>query len=207
MTTKILLSIFSISFLFFACKGDYIDGKAMPIKQPISGKITCEINTLKGIPNVKVELIRMGLIIESTTTDFAGEYKLSQAVEDVEYDIVLTQDPVVQTAFTTLDLMQSTTAIEKANNGLVVYTDFQKLALDADLNGNLDNNDGKAIRDLVLGVANTTKIWRFVTKDYTFPSAKNTSVSGIKIKVKNAPESINFIMVRLGDIFSKKSCG
>jgi hypothetical protein len=207
MTTKILFSIFSISFLFFACKGDYIDGKAMPIKQPISGKITCEINTLKGIPNVKVELIRMGLIIESTTTDFAGEYKLSQAVEDVEYDIVLTQDPVVQTAFTTLDLMQSTTAIEKANNGLVVYTDFQKLALDADLNGNLDNNDGKAIRDLVLNIANTTKIWRFATKDYTFPSVKNPLGAGVKIKVKNTPESINFIMVRLGDIFSKKSCG
>jgi hypothetical protein len=203
-TTKFLFAAALATSLFTGCK----ESIAPTLKlASIEGKIACAKDPNQGLANVEIEVLKNGTALQTISTDATGAYAIDNLDASATYTLNLSKAEKFNG--TTLSLV----LFSKTVLGLPsTASSYQLLAADANLSGTVDEADVTELRSIILGVNTAeTKVWRFVTPDYEFPSAENPKGKGslnslIINTLEEGKNTYNFIPVKLGDFDMKETC-
>ena len=201
-TTKFLLSAALTASLLAGCK----KVEVIPEKVSIQGKVACNKDPNQGMIDVKVDILKDGVTLQSINTNAKGEYSFQNLEKGSNYAIQLSKDGTFTA--TTLDFVLLS---KKITSLPATSSAFQLLAADIDISGKIDADDTNTLRKYILGVPNELKIWRFATTDYEFPSPKNLLGAGsvntlIISNLDGNKTNVDFVPVKVGDTDLKETC-
>lgn len=201
-TTKFLLSAALTASLLAGCK----KVEVIPEKVSIQGKVACNKDPNKGMIDVKVEILKDGIILQSINTNAKGEYTFQNLEKGSNYAIQLSKNDIFAASTLDLVLLSNKFAALPATASA-----FQFLAADVDISGKIDAEDTNTLRKYLLGLPGELKVWRFATTDYEFPSPKNLLGAGsvntlIIPNLDGNKTNVDFVPVKVADINLVEGC-
>lgn len=201
-TTKFLLSAALTASLLAGCK----KVEVIPEKVSIQGKVACNKDPNQGMIDVKVDILKDGVTLQSINTNAKGEYTFQNLEKGSNYAIQLSKVGIF-----TGNTLQLALLSKKITGLPTTASAFQLLAADIDFSGKIDAEDITTLRKYVLGLANELNVWRFATNDYEFPSPTNLLGAGsvntlIISNLDGNKTNVDFVPVKVGDTDLKETC-
>ncbi|HLP93002.1 MAG TPA: T9SS type A sorting domain-containing protein [Saprospiraceae bacterium] len=183
-------------------------GSSSPGMMVVSGEIKTE--TQDGVEEVNINIDANTMFLPPfgvgsfVSTDADGIFAL-QVPTLVDYVIVPEKDDNPLNGVTTYDLV----LISKHILGLEpLNSPYKMIAADANRSGSITTFDIVEIRKLILGIYQelpNNASWRFVDKNFVFPSANNPFQTAFPEVVTvtdpmNPPQHLDFVGVKIGDV-------